>query len=321
MAGGIWRTAVSGLILVLLMPRDTSLMKAQSTEPPKLCYAFLKGNTFQASDLYVTCGAEHERITKVGDIYDFAVAADESVLALERRQGTEKGPGEHGHPTPDREFKIELVSLKPGFERHWSALPATGPVEPLYSYCGSILAVDRQRQHHPPPAKDIYKIDNVLTGQPFSLPPYVAFGCSEDGKTVVGLLDVDAADLWLGLPPERKIARSSPYGIYAYGISPNGEYESYESEEGLCVGRDGECSGLTRFGVGATKISVSDWGGVLYDDGTAKTCAGWECIGVFYWKAGMHQPQNVEPVGWFAQWITPEVANAIRAWSKGEARL
>lgn len=310
-----WSKLLSGLIGSFIVLGCVAATKAQATAPPTLCYAFLKGNAYQASDLYVTCGAQDERITKLGDIWDFAVATDGSVLALRRQRGTEKGKDGYGRPTDIPHFEMEVISLKPGFERHWS--PVDGDAS-LYPYCGSILAI-AQEVHvaSEKPAYETYRTDNVLTGKPVTLPPYVAFGCSSDGKTVVGYLEGDRRALWAGLPPRRRIAREeTQYSIVTYGVSPDGQYVAYTTLQSLCADKNGENLGCVRGS--SAKISVSDRGGVLYDSGTGETCAGWECTGVFYWPAGTTEAKPIEPVGWRAQWITPEVAAALRAWRSHE---
>jgi hypothetical protein len=174
------------------------------------------------------------------------------------------------------------------------------------------------------PLKVTYKTYNVLTGQPLSIPPYVAFGCSADGKTVVGYLDADAHALWAGLPPQRRIAQAAQdCGMVSpFNISPNGRYVAYgplASDFSLCVDKDGESLGCVRAPSSSGKISVSDWGAVLYDAGTGETCDEWECTGVYYWQASTGKPKIVEPVGWFAQWITPGVAASLRAWRSHES--
>jgi len=320
-AASPWKKVFSALIPLLLVPGDVTPANARVIEPPTLCCAFLKGNAYQASDLYVACEGKNERITKVGDIWDFAVAADGSALALRRQRGTETGSDVDDRPIDIPHFEIEVVSLKADFQRRWS--PVEGDAA-LYPYCGAILAVVR-RLHRGSggPPKVTYRTYNVLTGQPLSLAPYVAFGCSADKKTVAGYLDVDRHTLWAGMPPQRRIVQVARDRIvYPYDISPNGRYVAYAfagTGDALCVDENGENLGCLRgWGAYPQKISISDAGRVLCDSGTGDTCGGWECMGILYWRPGNKEPKTIQPVGWFAQWITPEVAVSLRAWSSHE---
>lgn len=316
MATSSWQKVLLTLISVFLLPGNVARTKAQATESPALCYAFLNGNDHQASDLYVSCEGKKERITKLGDIWDFAVAADGSPLALRRQRGTEPGYDSYRRPIRIPHFEIEVVSLKPDFQTRWS--PVYGRVS-LYPYCGTILAEARLvHAGWGEPLKVTYRTYNVLTGQPFSLPPYVDFGCSADGKTVVGYLDAERDTLWAGMPPQREVAHAAQDGVIsAFGISPNGRYVAYGSlaaDLSLCVDKDGESSRCVPAGSSGGKLSVSDSGGVLYDGETGEVCNDWPCEGVYYWQAGTPEPKIVEAVGWYAQWITPDVATALRAW-------
>lgn len=311
-----WHKLLSGLTASFLaLVGVVTLTKAQATGPPRPCYAFLRGNAHQSSDLYVACEGKNKRITKVGDIWDFAVAADGSALALRRQRGTQRGRDSYGGPIDIPHFEVEVVSLKPDFQRRWS--PVEGRAS-LYPYCGAILAL--ARDVYPGsggPPKVTYSTHNVLTGRPLSLPPYVAFGCSADKKTVVGYLDVDRHTLWAGMPPQRRIVHAAQGGsVFPYDISPNGQYVGYAADDALCVDKSGQNLGCVRGW--SVKISVSDWGAILYDDGTGETCAGWECMGIFYWRPGTGEPKVIEAVGWYAQWITPKVAAALRVWGSHE---
>jgi len=314
-----WYKLLSGLIGSFLALGCVTPTNAQAS-PSALCYAFLGGNDHQAIGLYTHCEGKDELVIKSRNVWDFAVAADGSVLALRRQRGAVKGEDGYGRPTDIPHYEIEVVSLKPGFQRHWSRLDADASVFELHPYCGTILAIGRQVYLNSGPSQATYKTDNVLTGQPLSFPPYVAFGCSADGKTLVGFLDSDRQALWTGLPPRRKIAEAGQDSIvFPYDISPDGQYVAYNFAGGdnrLCVDKNGEHLGCVRGW--SAKISVSDWGGVLYDGGTGKTCGGWECKGIFYWQAGNQIPDLLQAVGSHAQWITPEVATALRAWGSHE---
>jgi hypothetical protein len=306
---------LSGLIGSFLVFGAVALTKAQAP-PSVLCYAFLKGNAYQASDLYVSCREEKSRITRTGDVWDFAVAANGSALALRRQRGTKKGFDDFDHrPIDIPQFEIEVVSLKGDFQKHWSRLD--GDVS-LYPSCDTILAITREVQALPSGGhpKVSYTTGNVLTDEPLRLDPYLAFGCNSDRKTIVGYLDPDRHTLWAGLPPRRVIVQTATgSGTGAFGISPNGQYVAYATDE-LCMDKDGknlEC--LRNPGAYPFKISVSDSAAVLYEGGTSETCSGWECTGVFYWRPGAKEPKVIEAEGWYAQWITPEVAAALSAWS------
>ncbi len=292
MAASFWKKVFSILIPLMLVPGGFTPTKAQAMEPPRPCYAFLGGNVHKAIGLYISCEGKEELITKAQGVWDFAVAADGSALALRRERGKQKGFDVNHRPIDVPHFEIEVVSLKPGFERHWS--PVEGHAS-LYPYCGAILAVARHMypgSGGPLNLKVTYSTYNVLTGQPVSFPPYVTFGCSADGKTVVGNLDSYGRALWAGLPPRQRIAQAGQYGIITYGISPNGQYVAWQVMEGirLCVDKNGESLGCVPCSSSTEKISVSDWGGVLYNGGTGETCGGWECTGIFYWRPETRGP-------------------------------
>jgi hypothetical protein len=276
----------------------------------------------RAIDLYIACEGKHERITSRGDFRDFAVSLDGSTLALLRQLGKQKVRDSEGFlVTIHRYEKIQVVSLKPGFQTRW--FPQVEGNVSLRSSCGTILAVGWSTYISRPPSSWTYKTYNVLTGQPLGLPPYAAFACSADGKSVVGILDAERKALWAGMPPQRRTATArGAGGVAPFDISPNGRYVAYfyllvGGTQGLCLERDGEDLGCVPSD-SPEKISVSDWGGVLYDGGTAEACPEGACQGVYDWQAGAGQPQVVEPHGWRAQWITPEIAASLRAWRSDE---
>jgi len=46
-----------------------------------------------------------------------------------------------------------------------------------------------------------------------------------------------------------------------------------------------------------------------------------ECLGIGYWKPGLESIRIVEPLGRNPQWIRPETAELLRAWSAHAANL
>ena len=317
-----WKKLLLAPIVVLLLALDVVRVEAQATESPALCYAYLSSTKNRAIDLYIACEGKHERITSRGDFRDFAVSLDGSTLALLRQLGKQKVRDSEGRlVTIHRYEKIQVVSLKPGFQTRW--FPQVEGAVSLQPSCGTILAVGWIIYIRRPPSSWTYKTYNVLTGQPLSLPPYVAFGCSADGKSVVGYLSADRGALWAGRPPQRITpAARGAGGVVPFDISPNGRYVAYfyfwvGATQGLCLDKDDEDLGCVPSD-SPERISVSDWGGVLYDNGTAEACPEGACLGVFYWRAGTGQPQIVEPHGWLPQWITPEIAASLRAWRSHE---
>ena len=317
-AASWWKKALLASMVLLLLAGDLTWISAQAVQSPPLCYAYLNGNDHQASDLYIACQGKHDRITKLGDIFDFAVAVDGSAMALWRQRGTERGYDSHQRPIRLPLFQIQVVSLKPGFQTQWFP-PVEGNVW-LHPWCGAILAVARRDYIGRPPSSWTYKTYNVLTGQPLSFPPYKTFACSADGRTVIGYLDGDRQGLWAGVPPQRRIAHaaSPDAGPSMFDISPNGRYVAYgppTSFSGFCVDEDGSWGCAPAEPI---KVSISDSGTALFDEGTGKTCGGWPCTGVLRWQAGTSQADVVEPVGWLPQWITPEIAASLRAWRSHE---
>lgn len=314
--------------LLLLVFGCGALSEAQAS-PVVPCYAFLKGNAYQASDLYTACEGENKRITTTGDVWDFAVAADGSALALRRPRGTEQVYDVDHRPIKVPHFEFQVVSLKANFQARWTSLGGKGSLDPhfatilavgsLHPYCGTILSVERHFWD-PSLAREVsYDVYDPLRDQPLTMPPYIAFGCSSDKKAVLGYLDADLHALWTGLPPKRKIEPPAHVGIILpFDISPNGQYIAYAFEpadSALCVDKDEERVGCLRgLSSSAAKVSVSDTGDVLYDGGTGETCNGWQCMGIFYWRPGSEKPEILQPVGWFAQWISPQTAAALRAW-------
>jgi len=314
-----WKKLLLAPIVVLLLALDVVRVEAQATESPALCYAYLSSTKNRAIDLYIACEGKHERITSRGDFRDFAVSLDGSTLALLRQLGKQKVRDSEGRlVTIHRYEKIQVVSLKPGFQTRW--FPQVEGAVSLQPSCGTILAVGWIIYIRRPPSSWTYKTYNVLTGQRLSLPPYVDFACSADGNSVVGYLSGDRRALWAGRPPQRMTATAPRAGaVPSFDISPDGRYVAYCDfttngvASRVCLDRGGDDLGCVPSDT-PEKISVSDWGGLLYDNGTGGACPEGACEGVYYWQAGTGQPRIVEPVGWHPQWITPDIAVALRAW-------
>jgi len=301
---------------------------ASAKPPTQLCYAFLKGDVNTHSDLYVTCGGKRERITKNQDIWDFAVAGDGSALALLRHRGTEKGFGSNGMAIAIPHREIEVVSLKPDFQRRLSPRDPGNPE--LESSCGTVLAVSHAVSVAP--SGGISEVTrDALSGERLSYEPYYDFRCSSDRKSIVGYLDLHRRVLKVGLPPVRLIVEAREHSIVGpYDMSPNGRYIAYVTDA-LCVDDDGKNLGCVRgWGTYPQKISVSNSGDVLFDGGSGEPCyfdgvgrvslktlPGYddieECTAVSYWRPGEKERQVLEIIGWSPQWITPEAAAALRA--------
>jgi hypothetical protein len=302
----------------------------RSTVRQAPCYAFLKGDAFIDSDLYVTCKGKTERITNGGDICDFAVAGDGSALALLRHRGIEKGVDVDGNPVDVARKEIQIVSLEPAFQRRWSARDE-GNAE-LVSSCGTVLAVSHAIWGPYGGFKQIHTTRDVLSGKPLSFAPYLTFRCSSDHRAIVGQISTDRRLLNSGFPPQRTIIEAPKSSIVAlYDISPDGQYVAYVTDA-LCVDKNGKNLGcVSGWGTYPQKISVSDSGGVLFDGGTGERCyfdtagnsspnslPGYadmeECMGISYWRPGDKGPRVLEIPGRNPQWITLRAAAALRAW-------
>ena len=317
------RRGLIALLGTVILAAECIAVMAQerSDVPHSLCYAFLKER-----DLYVNCGAKAERITAESDIADFAVAMDGAAVALVKEHGTEKSMD--GHDIPRRD--IELVMLKPGFQRRW--LPRVEGSPGVEASCGTILAVWGGIWSRPSGG---FKVDwtarDAFTGKEVRYDGYFDFVCSSDRKTVVGCINSDARILMSGVPPRLQVMEATANEIVIpYNISPNGKYVAYVANE-LCVASHERTLGCLQWsGTRPGEVSVSDSMGVLLDGGTGQThrcffnAAGQlsfkplpgyskevECMGVALWRPGDKTAQVLEMFGWSPQWITPEAAAAL----------
>lgn len=297
------------IALTLFVMWALSNCRAQSQT---LCFAFLvKG------DVAATCGGQTTQITQLGDLEGFAVTDRQPSLAYTTSRIVKRsGPTEIGIST------TTVVSLDA------STVKTFEGVSGVVSSCGGLFPLASRRAN--PSASDL------VSGAELAFPPYVRFRCSADRRTVVGTIKSDGSDLYMGLPPEAKIAPAGNFNSSRFTLSPDGSKVAYYSDLGtLCVfSAPGGTQCVEKQGTETDSPSVNNFGEVLIAKGTGQECfyngsynfspkrfpgatdeSRDECLGVGYWKPGLASIQLIDPLGRGPQWISPATAELLRKWS------
>jgi hypothetical protein len=256
-------------------------------QPKDPCYAFLlKG------DVTVVCEGKTARVTRRGDIHNFAVSNELATLAYIT--------GSEGVAT--------LVDLKTRASRKVQG------ADEVVSSCGGILPI-------PVGAGDATR--ELVSGAELSFPPFRRFRCSADRRSVVG---ISRRELYLG---ERKLAGPGDVHDLYFNISADGSKVAYFNDiKPLCVAAASATEPrCVQHETMADPVSVNDAGETLTAAGTGKGCdyknsfdfspaknptAGDdECLGVGYWKPGMESIVFLQPVGRNPQWLKAETAKLL----------
>lgn len=301
--------------VTLVLAFGISLPRVCPGQTEKSCFAFLL-----RGDVMVTCYSKSAQITHRGNIEGFAVGDGQSALAYTTSRvvnGTQS--------IAQAWFRTTVIDLKSG-----SARVADG-VNGALSTCGGLLSLGGPGGITPP-------VRDLISGQTVAFPPYYGFRCSADRSVVAGATKGQEA-LLLGLPPTTKVADARAFSLYTFNMSPDGSKIAYEAAlHPLCVFAAGGTSCTAEDGSSPDAPSVNDAGEVLIGVGTGKGCfyksyydfspkpspgatheTQDECLGIGYWKPGLESVKIIEPLGRAPQWIRPETAELLRAWSARSA--
>jgi len=308
-----WRRSKYGAQMVSYATRAGSIVplaalhggpgpKAQAKDAKPPCYAFLR-----SGDVWTVCQGKRERIDLHGKALDFAVSRAGTYFVVEETLG----PALNGV----RQVVVPLNSETHEKDREVESR------ELLFATCGTIVSFEIVTR----------RAFDLVAWRPMKAPPYKYFRCSADGRVTAGITEADEAKLlderkrhpvdWGGGVP-LKVSRNGQEsefqitwpGVDVFDISPNGNYLASNFSpvpeqaplNGLCViGTKGERSCVQYYPVDA--ISVSDSGEVLFWAGE---------VGAMYWRPALKEPRLLEKGAvQQPQWITPQVAAALRKWS------
>ncbi len=278
-------------------------------QPKDLCFAFLS-----KADVVVQCKGQTTQVTRRGDIESFAIYSDPPTLAYSVSRTTSRTA-----TTAWTESMSTVIDLKSSETRF---VENAGD---LLNTCGGIFPIGRTR--------GVYSnVQDLVTGHPLNVQPYLRFRCSADRKTVVGTSKDQGGDLYQGAPPQLRIAAAERFDVFQFDVSPSGSQTSYwTGDKPLCLfASPGPARCLKDHGTLADVPSVNDSGEVLVASGTGAACAyetsynfspasasrsNDECLGIGYWKLGLESVVIVAPIGRSPQWISPSTATLLRAWS------
>jgi hypothetical protein len=303
----------------------TFAQQVVATDPK--CFAFLLNG-----DVWINCSGQRQQITKFDDVEDFAIDIHGQVLDVIRYQKKSRPPARsviEGSVTYlEMHDSQQIFNLR---ERNLpSAIPLTYPTR-LVSSCGTVLSVTWDDSISE--GSSLGYLRNDLTMQRVQFEPYRNFRCSSDRKTVIGWVDPQHTVLKSGLPPNRDLVDPHQKDALEYDISPNGRYIAFSTGEKICVSEDGAQPNCTQFRASNFRLSVSDWGEVLYVEGSGEGCyytkdslhastkprPGYtemdECVVLLGWRPADSAPKRLELHGSNPQWITPEVAALLHDWT------
>lgn len=308
------------LFLAFLSFATPIATEAQQESPASLskglCYTFLRDG-----DVWTVCDGKREQIPLRARVLHYAVSADGFYFALLTQE-----PSSGAKAVAQR--KLLLVSLAPQLK----TVATKTEYDYLRGTCGTVLG---------------YKAGSgtatdIISRQILNVRFKHFFHCDSDRRIIVGwdqtnptsaslILEIDGRET-------KKFAVFHNHGD-EFNVSPKGEYIAFFREERgfehLCtlkIGSEAQCAPEGSDEVGFDGISLSDSGGALFTGHTGKGCfyrdmghfsekprAGYpnedECVGVYFWHAGMRSPALIEGLGRYGQWITPEVAARIHDWS------
>ncbi len=266
---------------------------ACAAQPADPCYVFeAKG------DVHLACQGKTTQITRRGDVQNFAVSNERASLAYVT--------GNAGAAT--------VVDLKSGAVRHIER------TDGAVASCGGILPV---------PLGATAATKEMVSGEELSFRPYSRFRCSADRKVVAGITQ---HELYVGVPPATKLAASGDVDDLYFNVSPDGSRVAwFNSVRPLCVAAPPAHADCVEHETMSDPVSVNDAGEVLAAAGTGKGCdyktsfnytpakapggGDDECLGVGYWKPGMPAIIFLQEIGRNPQWLRPETARLLLAWS------
>lgn len=260
-------------------------------QPKDPCYVFLL-----KADISAVCQGKTTQITHRGDVQNFALS-DQSLAFITGGEGA-----------------AIVVNLKTGTRKRIEG------ADGLVSTCGGILPI---------PVGTSPSMREIVTGAELAFAPYSRFRCSADKRTIVGMT---RKELYTGVPPATKIAGPGEFDDLYFNISPDGSKIAYfNSVKPLCVVSGSGAPKCVEHETMADPVSVNDAGETLTAAGTGKGCdyktsfnftpaknstAGDdECLGIGYWKPGMEAIVFLQEIGRNPQWIKPETARLLAAWS------
>lgn len=278
-----------------------------------LCYAFLK-----QGDLFVRCNGTLIRITKEGNVNDFAVSQTGTAMVLMRKQDN--------RPI----MNLQIILLK---KREEHVLPIGQKFGSLVASCGSTLFLYGTRK-------------DLVSGVDLDFQPYFDFRCSSNREAIAGQVELndhgtivtglptgnDHSALASGLPPKIWLDNSGSEG-FGYDVSPNGEYLAYHMAGELCLIANQMTKNCVRQTDSLNRISVSDGGDIFFTTHTARTCRyrdafhvaltprpGYDsqgpCVAVAVLQRGGNSSSIIEPLARYPQWLTPEAESAVLAWRR-----
>jgi hypothetical protein len=293
-----------------------SVASACFAQAPEPCFAFLlKG------DVSVTCEGTRTQITRRGDVDQFAVSNEQSVLGYITSTMTGRNPA-----TAVEVDKTTLVDLRSGIIRQLVGDNF------LISTCGGLFwGYDAQRNHS--------GTRELITGTEVVAPPYIWFRCSSDRRVVVGTTSESGGDLYEGVPPGRKIAVTGSFYPGTFNISPNGSEVAYFTDRSpVCVASSSGMQCADRPAALPNGPSVDDSGQVLFTVSTPQQCFyktasnfsperftdategdADACLAIGCWRPGLKSVDVIEPLGRNPQWISPVIAKQLRGWAAHSA--
>jgi len=297
--------------VTLLLALGLYLPGICSGQSEKACFAFLL-----RGDVMVTCRGKGAQVTHRGNIEGFAVSDEQSALAYTTSRVVKRTQS-----IAEAGSKTAVIDLKSGSEK------VVDGVNGALSTCGGLLSLVGPGGITPP-------VRDLISGQTVAFPPYYGFRCSADRKVVAGATNEQDA-LRLGMPPATKVADAGAFSLYSFNMSPDGSKIAYHADHyPLCLFARGGTSCTTEKGPFVDAPSVNDAGEVLISMGTGQGCfyknyydfspkhfpgatdeTQDECLGIGYWKPGLESTRIIEPLGRNPQWIRPETAELLRAWS------
>lgn len=311
----LWPNIVALSVLVLALTVSAAGQTA-TVDRSKLCYAFLRDG-----DVWIVCEGGVRKLPLGGKVLHYAISADGSHFAFVQKQAS-------GQKT-DLPTTLVVVSLS-------SEVPTTTSSKVLYRWlratCGTILAYQ---------AGD--PID-LLTGQALRFPPNKVFRCDSERTVILGWNQHDGTATDLALQVNGKFdpnaARAFTNGGWDLDVSANGKYLAYFREQNptnvqVCVGKIGEqpaCGDGAGDEIGGDGLSLSNSASTLFAGGTGAACfykdmehfstkrlPGYsgedECVGVYFWQAGMQHPELIQDLARYPQWIAPGAASILSRWN------
>lgn len=289
--------------------RNGAERTSAGARPESLCYAFLLNG-----DLYLACGGKTTRLIDRGDLVDFAIDGSGTMLATISQVNQHRELTSYFLRGPRRK---PLVSHDPN--EAYAVLHPT---------CGTIVAFYWGRA------------TDIEAGRSLAFAPYSDFRCSSDRRTVVGMMKSSYA-LLSGFPPHKLVPggrNPSGPGVFDFSLSESGLTVAYDTLEGdLCLLRlkGGPPSCIRRWSMGGWtgRTSVSDTEGAIFTDetGQVQPCyydtlghasrhpkPGYSadaCSAVYWWAWGKGKPKMLQYLAILPQWVTPQAAARLTAWS------